>query len=335
MTEFAFKLPIHGQDHDEPFETFFDLALVAESAGFSTLYVVDHMLLPPSRLGGRTTADTSKPFFMDAWMSLAALAARTTRIRIGPQVTPIGLRNPVFIAKWGATVDRISNGRLRLGVGLGHQEIEYVSYGLPYPPFKERYDAMMEGVEIIRRLWTEETPVTFEGTYYQVRDVSFWPKPVQKPVQIWFGGTSKAIQRAVAKYADGWFPAFPQHSGFSPEFYREALDTIREQARALGRTEHIGSGVLMLTAISEDPAELERGAGLLRNRPEFSQLSIKDLRDQGVIFMGDPDEICRQLEPYVKAGIEEITIALHPLNDIDGIRRALDLYSRKVLPNFQ
>ena len=335
VTEFAVKLPIHGQSHDAPFETIFELAATAESAGFSSLYVIDHLLVPPYRLGGRTNADIERPYFLDAWTTLAAVAARTKTIRLGPQVTPIGLRHPVFVAKWGATVDRISNGRLRLGVGLGHQEIEYTSYGLPFPPFRERYDAMVEGVEIIRRLWTEEGPLTYEGKYYSVTDVSFWPKPIQTHLPIWFGGTSKAIMRAVARLGDGWFPAFPQHSGFSPAFYRENLAAIREDAIARGRTERIGSGVLLLTAVSEDPAELERFAAMLRRRAEYADYSTQDFKDKGILFMGSPDEICRQIEPYVEAGVEEITLGFHPLDDTDAIRRALDLYARKVMPRFQ
>lgn len=333
-TEFAFKLPIHGQRHDEPFATVLELAQVAEQGGFSALYVIDHLLLPADRLGGRTRADLSKPYFLDAWTTLAAVAARTKTIRIGPQVTPIGLRHPVFIAKWGATVDRISNGRLRLGVGLGHQEIEYVSHGFPYPPFRQRFEAMTEGVEIIRALWTSPDPVTYEGKYYSIKDVSFWPKPVQPRVEIWYGGTSKSIREGVAKLGDGWFPAAPQLGGFTATFYKDSLAAIRADAAERGRTERIGSGILLLTAVAETTDELDRATELLQRRPEFAQLSAQELMDKGVIFMGTPDDICRQLEPFVESGVEEITIGLHPLDDIDGIRRALDLYAEKILPRF-
>ena len=214
--EFALKLPIHGQRADTQFQPFIDLAVAAEEAGFAAVYVIDHLLLPAPRLLGYTHADPLKPYFIDAWCSLAAIAARTSRIRLGPQVTPIGLRHPVFVAKWGATVDLISNGRLRLGVGLGHQEVEYVSHGFPYPSFKERFARMTEGVEIIRRLWSEPTPVTYEGAHYTIRDVNFWPKPVQQHVPIWYGGTSPSIRKGVAQFGDGWFPATPQLGGFTP-----------------------------------------------------------------------------------------------------------------------
>lgn len=332
--EFAFKLPLHGQAFDAPFAQTLELAAAAEDAGFSSLYVIDHLYLPGSRTGGRTSAGLDRPYFLDAWCTLAAVAARTTRVRLGPQVTPIGLRHPVFIAKWGATIDRISNGRFRLGVGLGHQEVEYVSYGFRYPPFKERFARMTEGVEIIRRLWTDEQPVSYDGKHYSVKDVAFWPKPIQSRVPIWYGGTSPSIRRGVARLGDGWFPALPQLGGFGPTFFSESITAIREDARAQGRSERIGAGALFVTTISEDPKELEKAGAMLQRRTEYAGLSVEELKAKGAIVMGTPEEICTRLEPYVKAGVEEITITFHPLDDIGAMRRGIALYAEKVMPYF-
>ena len=331
---FAFKLNVHGQRMDTPFERYLDLVCNAEAAGFSAVYVIDHLLLPAERLVGITDAEPSRPYFLDCWCTLAALAARTKRIRIGPQVTPIGLRHPVFVAKWGATVDRISNGRLSLGIGLGHQEVEYVSHGFPYPPFKERFERMMEGVEIIRRLWTEETPVTFEGKHYSVKDVSFWPKPVQSPPPIWFGGTSPSIRRGVARLGDGWSPAAPQLGGFSPAFFKENLAAIRQDAANQGRIQRIRAGALFLTAISENENEIEHAVAMLRRRPVYAGLSVQEINDRGVIMIGNPDQVCRAFEPYVEAGVEEFTVSFVPMDDLDGVRRGIDLYAEKVMPRF-
>ncbi len=331
---FAFKLNVHGQRIDTPFERYLDLACAAEAAGFSGVYVIDHLLLPGPRLVGITGADPSRPYFLDCWCTLAAVAARTTKIRIGPQVTPIGLRHPVFVAKWGATVDRISNGRLSLGVGLGHQEVEYISHGFPYPPFKERFERMMEGVEIIRRLWTEETPVTYEGKHYSVKDVSFWPKPVQSPPPIWFGGTSPSIRRGVARFGDGWSPAAPQLGGFSPAFYKESLAAIRADAASQGRTQRIRAGALFHTCISEDKDEIERAAAMLRRKSDYAGRSVEEINKLGVVMMGNPDQVCGALEPYAEAGVEEFTVSFVPMDDLDMIRRGIELYAEKVMPRF-
>ncbi len=332
--EFAFKLNVHGQRMDTPFERYIDLVGHAEAAGFCAVYVIDHLLLPSSRLVGITNADPAQPYFLDGWCTLAALAARTKTIRIGPQVTPIGLRHPVFIAKWGATIDRISNGRLALGVGLGHQEIEYVSHGFPYPSFKPRFERMIEGVEIIRRLWTEETPVTYEGKHYSVKDVNFWPKPVQSPPPLFFGGTSPSIRRAVARLGDGWSPAAPQLGGFTPAFYKESLAAIRQDAASQGRTQHIRAGALFLTAISENGAEIEKTAAMLRRRQDYAGLSLDAINSRGVTMLGHPDQVCRTLEPYAEAGVEEFTMSFVPMDDLDAIRRGIDLYAEKVMPRF-
>lgn len=331
--DFSFKLNVHGQRIDTPFERYLDLARSAEAAGFLAVYVIDHLLLPASRLVGITDADPSKPYFLDCWCTLAALAAATKKIRIGPQVTPIGLRHPVFVAKWGATVDRISNGRLSLGVGLGHQEVEYVSHGFPYPSFKERFERMMEGVEIIRRLWTEEAPVTYEGKHYTVKDVSFWPKPVQSPPPIWFGGTSPSIRRGVAQLGDGWSPAAPQLGGFTPAFFKESLATIRADAAARGR-KRIRAGALFLTSISANSSNIEKAAAMLRKKEAYAGLSLDEINNRGVVMMGNPDQVCRALEPYVEAGVEEFTMSFIPMDDLDGIRRGIDLYAEKVMPRF-
>jgi probable F420-dependent oxidoreductase len=331
---FAFKLNVHGQHLDTPFERYLDLASHAEAAGFSAVYVIDHLLLPSDRLVGITDAEPSRPYFLDCWCTLAAVAARTKKIRLGPQVTPIGLRHPVFVAKWGATIDRISNGRLSLGVGLGHQKVEYISHGFPYPPFKERFERMMEGVEIIRRLWTEETPVTFKGKHYSVQDVSFWPKPVQSPPPIFFGGTSPSIRRGVAKSGDGWSPAAPQLGGFTPAFYKESLAAIRADAVGQGRSRLIAAGALFHTAVSEDAGEVERVAAMLRRKPAYSGRSVEEINQLGVLMMGTPEQVCRGLEPYAEAGVEEFTMSFVPMDDLDLIRRGIDLYATKVMPRF-
>lgn len=335
--DFALKLPMYGQAADTEFGHVIAVAKCAEEAGFSSAYAIDHLVLPGKRAVGKTKADPDRPYFLDPWTTLAAVAATTSRIRLGPQVTPIGRVHPVFIAKWGATIDRISNGRFTLGVGLGHQRVEYENHGLPFPPFQERYERMIEGLEIIRRLWTETDPVTYEGQHFQVRDAAFWPKPIQAHVPFWFGGSSPSIQAAVARLGDGWAPAAPQLGGFGPEgagFYRDTLTSIRAEASKLGRETRIGGGALFLSTVSDDRADIERAAALLRTRPEYADLSIDEINDQGAVIMGTPDEVSRRLEPYIEAGVEELTISFHPLDDMDGIKRGIELYAERIRPRF-
>ena len=333
---FALKLPMYGQAADAPFDDVIRVARDAEAAGFAAVYAIDHLVLPGARFVGKTSADIEQPYFLDPWTTLAAVAASTSRIELGPQVTPIGRLHPVFVAKMGANLDRISHGRFKLGVGLGHQRVEYENHGLSFPPFSERFERMVEGLEIIRLLWDSPTPVTYEGRHFTVRDAAFWPKPLHR-IPFWFGGSSESILGAVARLGDGWAPAAPQLGGFGPEgagAYRERLTRIREAASAMGRLEEIGGGAVFLSTISTDQADLEVAATLLRRRSEYADMSIEQINDIGAVILGDPDEISRRLEPYIEAGVEELTISFHPLDDIDGMRRGIELYAEQVGPRF-
>ena len=333
--KFAFKLNVHGQKIDTPFEKLLGLAKHAEDTGFDGVYVIDHLVLPGSRLSGYTNADPERPYFQDCWTTLAAVAAMTKKVKIGPQVTPIGLRHPGFVAKWGSTIDHISGGRFVLQVGTGHQEIEYRSYGFPFPPFKVRYQGLLEGVRMIRALWTEERPVNFTGEIFQAHNVDFWPKPVQKPCPpIWFGGASERIQRAVAEMGDGWTPAAPQAAGLDRAFYREALKKIRNDAAAEGRKEHVVGGALFYAAIAPTEAEAQEFASVLRRRVDWADLSLADLADRGIAIVGTPDQAVKAIEKYVEAGVEYFTLGFIPLDALDATRRGMELFAEKVMPRF-
>jgi probable F420-dependent oxidoreductase len=333
--KFAFKLNVHGQRLDTPFERLLDLARHAEAVGFDGVYVIDHLLLPGARLAGYTDADPAHPYFQDCWTTLAAIAAVTKRVKIGPQVTPIGLRHPVFVAKWGVTLDHISRGRFLLQVGAGHQEIEYTSYGLPYPPFKIRIERLLEGVRLIRALWSGEGPVDFSGEHYQTRQVDFWPKPVQHPLPpIWFGGASERIQQAVAQLGDGWTPAAPQAAGLDRAVYRQALERIRADASAFGRRGPIVGGGLFYAAIAPTEYEAQEAASILRRRADWAALSLADLADRGIAIVGTPDQAVRTIEKYMEAGVEYFTLGFVPLDALDATRRGMDLFAEKVMPRF-
>ena len=138
----------------------------------------------------------------------------------------------------------------------------------------------------------------------------------------------------MARLGDGWSPAAPQLGGFTPAFYKESLAAIRADAASQGRTQAIRAGALFLTSISEDTNEIERVAAMLRQRPSYAGLSVEEINSRGVTMMGNPDQVCRALEPYAEAGVEEFTVAFVPMDDIDLIRRGIELYAEKVMPRF-
>lgn len=334
MTEprFALKLSIHGQLPETSFADIVHLATLAEEVGFEGTFVVDHLFLPPGRLSGYSNAPVDKPYFLDAWTSLAALAQATTRLRVGPQVTPIGLRNPVFVAKAAMTVDRISDGRLILQVGAGHQQVEYDGAGVAFKKLSQRIGQLVEGIEIIRALWSSAEPVTYEGEYFSVKEFPFWPKPVQSPAPpIWLGGTSQGIRTVVAEHGDGWSPAAPQRTGLDPVFYRDALAEIRE--RAAGR--HITGGALFYCIVSDSKDEVDGALELLRRRADWSDLGPDELRASGIALAGSPGQVVDAIGRYVEAGVEYFTVAFMPLEDGRANARSIQLFADRVMSAFR
>ena len=173
------------------------LARAAEDSGFCGFTVSDHFFGP---------VEGHEMQSHDAWTTLALLVPQTKRIRLGTLCTSQSYRNPALLAKIVASLDNASNGRIDLGIGAGWKDSEYKAYGYSFPSAKERVTQLMEAIQIINLLWTEERP-SFDGDFYKIKETMFLPKPVQKPrVPIWVGSTklkAPMMEETVARYADG------------------------------------------------------------------------------------------------------------------------------------
>ena len=155
----------------QTWETQLARVLLAEELGFDHVWLVDHLV--------DTDGDPDKPC-LEAWTLLAALAARTERVRLGVLVSSNTFRHPALLLKQAVTVDQVSRGRLTLGVGTGWHEPEHRYYGIPFPPAAERVDRLEEAVLVLDALMTRER-TTFGGRFYHLEDAPFVPKPVQRP----------------------------------------------------------------------------------------------------------------------------------------------------------
>jgi probable F420-dependent oxidoreductase len=330
--EFALKLNTYGQRVGTPFDVFVRLARQAEDVGFEGVYLVDHLLLPPERYSGYTWADPKRPYFLDCWTALAALAQATHRIRIGPQVSPLTFRHPALLAKMATTVDLISNGRLLLQLGTGWHKEEHEAYGLPYDEkFSNRLAALDEGCEVIRGLWNSEDHYSHDGRFFQIKDAPFWPKPVQQPhPPIWFGGMGGKVRPVIAKHGNGWAPAMPSHEGVGPASYKQGLDEIRSLARDLGRTDEITAGLLVTMAIAETREKAAELASVLMRRDDYAGLTLDDLAAKGLLLWGTPDDCRRALEPYIEAGVQHFTINFVPFADADAGMRGMELVASRI-----
>lgn len=169
---------------------------LAEDAGLDGVWVFDHFKA--------LYADPRGPSF-EAWTLLAALARETSRVRLGTLVTGMTHRHPSVLAAEVVTVDHLSEGRVECAVGAAWNAEEHRELGIPFPPVAERMERLEEGVEILRRLFTEDE-VTFEGRHYRLEAASYSPKPLQMPhPPIWIGGTGRRRTLPIAgRLADVW-----------------------------------------------------------------------------------------------------------------------------------
>jgi F420-dependent oxidoreductase-like protein len=200
-----------------------DVAIRAEAAGFDDLWIDDHLL--------SDEGDPSDPKF-EAWTTLAAVAAVTSRARLGHMVVANTFRNPGLLAKMATTVDHVSGGRLILGLGAGWFEREHEAFGLEFGSgFGERLDRLVEAVPLVRRLLDGET-VTHAGRFYTLNDALCAPRPVQARLPILVGGSGpKKTLPLVARSADMW------NCYGTPEEVAAADAILREACVAAGRDE--------------------------------------------------------------------------------------------------
>ena len=213
-------LMLEGQE-GVTWEEWVAAAQTFERLGFEAIFTSDHYF---SVQGGRDRGSS------DAWTNLAGLAAVTSTIRLGTLVSPITFREPAVLAKAAVTVDRISGGRVDLGMGAGWWEEEHRTHGFPFPPVAERFDRLEEQLEIVHRLFTEDV-VTFEGTHYRLEGAPFAPKGVQRPhLPIIVGGDGgPRVARLVSRWAD----EFNTVSG-PPASVREHRQFLVARASPLG-----------------------------------------------------------------------------------------------------
>ncbi|MDG2304443.1 MAG: LLM class F420-dependent oxidoreductase [Candidatus Binatia bacterium] len=210
------------------------IAVAAEAAGFDAVFSTEHPAPPDDwrQTGGHDA--------LDPFVSLAFAAAATTRIRLLTNLTVVPYRNPLLLAKTVATLDRLSDGRLTLGVGTGYLEKEYEALGVE---FAERNDLFDEAMEVLRLAWTGE-PVTFQGSRFSAVEITCQPVPTQ-PLgpPFWVGGNSRLARRRAVRWGEGWMPMpNPRKLGDRRRSaHLETLDDLRGLLRYL-RTEEERAG---------------------------------------------------------------------------------------------
>jgi probable F420-dependent oxidoreductase len=207
-----------------------DYAQATEGAGYQHLLVFDHVLggkLERFDKLGRRPPYTDETPFHEPFVLFGFLAAVTQRLELVTGIIILPQRQTALVAKQAAAVDVLTRGRLRLGVGIGWNHVEYEALN---EDFHTRGRRVSEQITVMRKLWTEPT-VTFDGAYHHIDRAGINPLPVQRPIPVWMGGMAEPVLERLARTADGWFPQFQPG-----DEARQILDRLRGYIEKAGRT---------------------------------------------------------------------------------------------------
>lgn len=331
-----------------PVEKLFKIAKANEESGFDSIWAPDHILfIPPGVVP-------------EAWSTLAAIAVVTEKAVLGTCVSDPHRYHPAVLAQKVATVDRISGGRVILGLGAG-EAMNLAPFGIEW---ENPVSKLVETVTIIRRLWSGEM-LTYEGRFWKLREAFLQISPIKGTVPVYFGANSPRTLRLTGKMADGWL-SIP----LSPKLFRERLKLVKEGAESAGRSfDDIDAGVYLYTSVTEKPEEacrqiesikfqvipspeLLREAGYEIELPsELQSLSFfkafpdaewvaKFLKFGELIpkeaalefsIAGTPEDCISKIDEYIKAGVKHLLL----INIGPDPRKVLELYSREIIPRFK
>ncbi|MGH8928873.1 MAG: LLM class F420-dependent oxidoreductase [Acidimicrobiia bacterium] len=314
----GWRLDLVDIPQDRQWSVMHDVAVAAEVAGFESVWVYDHFHTVP--------VATQEPTH-EAWTLMGALAVSTRRIRIGQMCTSNSYRPPAYLAKVAATVDVLSGGRLEMGIGAGWYEREYLAYGYEFPRSAVRLGQLAEGVDIMKRMWTEDE-VHFEGKYYKLAGAICQPKPLQKPhVPLWVaGGGEQLTLRIAAEHA-----AYTNF-GDNLEDFKRRSQILAEHCREVGRDfDEITRSHNFNVVCEETEAAVKERLDWLRAHyskrlPE--ERVERNMRNFGE-FSGTPEQLVEKLKPWKAAGMGYVICYFA---DAGHDRRGFELFGREVAP---
>jgi F420-dependent oxidoreductase-like protein len=301
MTYIGLHVPSFTFPGVEPaglFPRVLEIATTAEASGFTALSVMDHF----HQIAPQGPPDEP---MLDAYTTLAAIAARTARLQLLTLVSGVIYHNPAQLAKQVTTLDVISGGRAILGIGGAWNEAESRAYGFEFPPVGRRLDRLEEAVQICRSMFDSEA-TEFEGRYYQAEGALNVPRPLHRvPIMIGGGGERRTL-RLVARHAD-----LCNVVG-NAETVRRKMEVLREHCRAEGRdpgeivkTAHAG-----IVVIDETEAGVARRLEALSASPPPALRGLDAAQLRQRLVSGTPDEVAERVRAYVEAGVDGMTMSV-------------------------
>lgn len=293
-----------------------------EDLGFESLFRSDHQY----SLSGPHHREA-----LETFVSLVLVAELSSRIQFGTLVASMTFRHPSLLARMAAQIDVLSGGRFILGVGAGWHVPEHEAFGFHFPSVRERMDRLEEGIQVVRTLWGDG-PASFDGRYYQLKDVECYPKPIQSPAPLLVGGSGeRRTLRLVAQYADEWNAV-----GLSLDAYRHKVSVLEQHCADVGRdASAIRRSMMLGFIVGRDERELH---GHLARIGEVlpalvrgdARSTIEGVRERGWL-VGTPSEIVDQIGEREAAGVQRIMLQHHAHGDFG----TLELLAAEVLPQAQ
>lgn len=282
---------------------------------FEGAFLDDHFLpwTAVDHPGGRDSLSKNVDT-LECMTTMSYLAAAFPNLVFGAIVLCQSYRNPALVAKMGSTLQLLTNGRFIMGIGAGWHEPDYEAYGYEFPHKPSvRLAQMKETIQIVQKMWTE-SPATFEGEYYHIKDAYCEPRPNPIPPILIGGGGEKVTLRIVAEYADWW------NYCDTTDVYAHKLAVLRSHCEAIGRdyNEIVKTWDGLQITIAETEAEARR------------IYEVSPFKRRGAI-VGTPDQVTAQLQAYVDLGVEIFFMRFDDFPNQAGIR----LFTEKVLPRFK
>lgn len=290
----------------KPWPELVDLARHGEATGWDGVWIADHFM---------PNGEDVSAGMLEAWTTIAAVAASVPRVRIGCLVSGNTYRHPAVLANMAATADAVSGGRIVLGLGAGWQENEHAAYGIPLFDTKERLARFGEACTIVKSLLTEER-TTFTGHHYTLRDAVCEPKSAERPIPLLVGGGGEKVTlRIAAQHADEW------NVWGTPEVLAHKGAVLDRHCEDLGR----------------DPSTIEHSAqGLLFLSDDESWLASQ--RSKGIprpTLIGTPSELVDVVGAYAEAGVDELIIPDFTLGSAERTKDTYDRFITEVAPAFR
>ena len=309
-----------------------ELSVFAEELGFDSVWGNDHVQTQQYVL------DTFKksPRYYAPLLQLAAIAERTTTLKLATAILVAPFRHPAIMAKEISTLDHLSNGRLLLGIGLGAYLEEFQAMFGRTSKGVVRGEMLDESLMLLERIFNEDN-VTHNGKYYSVRDFKSFPKPIQSPFPFYIGGNSEKGLQRTAKYGTGWIPA-----ALTVKEIVTGVETIKEYGIKCGRAsvkyDIAPQFSVMLCKTYEEAERKFKHSQLYSHGNSLSQSTMKgkdsdNFRDRELV--GSIEEVIERIHDYINAGVTHFSALTFADNTLEETKEHMQRFAEEVFPHFK